>query len=149
MTDEFTDVELNTLEGYHDISFEDGDFKKLKGFDTAIFISLMTDARASQNQVPQPEKRRGWIGNLNNPVELGSLIWLYEQARLITATVNGVTDQAKKSLQWFIDFSYATDVTVTSSRTRDSILADIDIQRADGSVETTRLTLWENTPTSE
>jgi len=149
MTDEFVDVELNTLKGYHDISFEDGDFKKLKGFDTAIFISLMTDARASVNQVPQPERRRGWIGNLNNPVELGSLVWLYEQSKLITATVNGVTDQARKSLQWLIDFSYATDVTVTSTRDRNSIFADIDIEHADSSVETVRLTLWENTPTSE
>ncbi len=148
MTDEFVDVELNTLNGYHDISFENGDFKKLKGFDTAIFISLFTDARAGVNQVPQPENRRGWIGNLNNPVELGSLIWLYYQAKLVTATVNGVTDQARKALQWMIDFSYATDITITATRTRDSILADINIEHANSSVETVRLTLWENTPTT-
>ena len=150
MTDEFTDVELNTDAGYHDISFENGDFKKLKGFDTAIFISLFTDARASDTQIERPENRRGWIGNLGNPVELGSLIWLYEQARLFTPTVNGVIDETKKALQWLIDFNYAVAVTVVVRRpVRDTLAVDITITHSDASVETLRLSLWENTPTSE
>jgi len=148
MTDEFVDVELNTIKEYYDISFEDGDFKKLKGFDTAIFISLFTDARASANQVSQAERRRGWIGNLNNPVELGSLIWLYFQAKLVRATVSGVEDQARKALQWLIDFNYATEIIITSTRTEDSILADITIKHLNSDTEIPRIALWENTPSS-
>lgn len=143
---QFTDVELNTDNGYYDISFENGDFKKIEGFDTAIWISIFTDARASESQVEEPHRRRGWIGNENNPVELGSLNWLYEQARLINATVNGIVDSTQRALQWLIDFNYATRVEVVPIRGNTQLEADITIFRSDNVVETSRLELWNNTP---
>lgn len=146
MTEQYTDVELNFDSGYYDISFESGDFKKIKGFDTSIWISILTDGRAAATQVERPERRRGWIGNSGNPVELGGLNWLYDQARLVISTVNGLMDSTRKSLQWFIDFGYATNVTATPIRSADKLEADVKIFRPDGSVESKRVTLWEQTP---
>ncbi len=144
---EYTDVALNTDAGYYDISFTDGDFTKLRGFDTAIYISIFTDARASETQIEQPERRRGWIGNLGNAIEIGSLNWLYEQARLINATANGLADTTRKCLKWLVDFEYATSVTVTPIRSGANTLeADVKIAHPDGSVESKRVSLWGFTP---
>jgi phage gp46-like protein len=144
---EYTDVALNTDAGYYDISFTDGDLTKLQGFDTAIYISIFTDARASETQIEQPERRRGWIGNLGNAIEIGSLNWLYEQARLINATANGLADTTRTCLKWLVDFEYATSVTVTPVRSGANTLdADIRIAHPDGSVESKRVSLWGFTP---
>jgi len=144
---EYTDVALNADAGYYDISFTDGDLTKLQGFDTAIYISIFTDARASETQIEQPERRRGWIGNLGNAIEIGSLNWLYEQARLINATANGLADTTRTCLKWLVDFEYATSVTVTPVRSGANTLdADIRIAHPDGSVESKRVSLWGFTP---
>ena len=144
---EYTDVALNTDAGYYDISFTDGDLTKLQGFDTAIFISVFTDARASATQIEKPELRRGWIGNLGNAIEIGSLNWLYEQARLINKTANGLADTTRTCLKWLVDFEYATSVTVTPIRSGANTLdADIRIEHLDGSVESKRVSLWGYTP---
>jgi len=144
---EYTDVALNTDAGYYDISFTDGDLTKLQGFDTAIFISVFTDARASATQIEKPELRRGWIGNLGNSIEIGSLNWLYEQARLINKTANGLADTTRTCLKWLVDFEYATSVTVTPIRSGANTLdADIRIAHPDGSVESKRVSLWGFTP---
>jgi len=144
---EYTDVALNTDAGYYDISFTDGDLTKLKGYDTAIFISVFTDARASATQIEKPELRRGWIGNLGNSIEIGSLNWLYEQARLINKTANGLADTTRTCLKWLVDFEYATSVTVTPIRSGANTLdADIRIAHPDGSVESKRVSLWGFTP---
>lgn len=146
MADEFIDLELNTAAGYHDISFESGDFKKTKGFDTAIFTSLLTDARANSTQVSNPIKRRGWIGNLNNAIEIGSLNWLYEQARLINATVSGLVDQSTDALQWFINFNYATGVQITPIRSPQKLELDVKLLRpTDDNPDAFRVTIWQNT----
>ena len=143
---EFVDVAMNTDKGYYDISFENGDFKKLKGLDTAVFITLFTDARASATDMDQPERRRGWIGNLDNLVELGNKNWLYEQAKLINRTVNGLVDSTKQGFKWLTDLGYANIVTVKTIRTATQLDADILIERPNGTVESRRVTLWENTP---
>lgn len=146
MADEFIDLKLNTAKGYYDISFESGDFVKTRGFDTAIFTSLLTDARASSTQVADPIDRRGWIGNLNNAIEIGSLVWLYEQARLINATVSGLVDQSHSALQWFIDFNYATNVAITPIRFPQKLELEITISRpTDENPEAFRVIIWENT----
>ena len=80
------DIVLILENGSFDLVIENGDFKNEEGFDTAIWVSLFTDARASESQVLIPENRRGWLGNLVSDVEerqLGSFLWLVEQRKLI------------------------------------------------------------------
>lgn len=144
---DFVDALLElTPAGYYDISFSDGDIKKTKGLTTAIFLSIFTDARASASQIEQPERRRGWIGNIGNQVEMGSTNWIYEQARLTNATTNGLIDSTRTALQWLIDFGYATSIDIVPIRTQTRLEAKITIFRPDSSVEDNRITLWEFTP---
>ena len=149
MTDEFVDLELNTDKGYFDISFTSGDFTKEKGFTTAILTSILTDARANSTQVEQPQRRRGWIGDIDNAIAIGSLNWLYEQARLINATVSGLLDQTKSSLQWLINFQYANKIEVDSIRSVDKLEVEVKIFRpSDANPEAVRVIIWENTKDS-
>ena len=85
----------------YDISFENGDFKLTDGFDTAIVLSLFTDARADSSEVSEPILRRGWIGNEQNENEddnFGSKIWLLEQARTNEDTSNRSTTYSQDAL---------------------------------------------------
>ena len=103
--------------GEYDLEFEDADFSSAEGFETAIAVSLFTDARAPASSVPDPLKRRGWIGNVLEPdltFELGGLLWLFEQSRLTPEILNRVRLAARGSLQWLIDDGAAREVEVTA-----------------------------------
>ena len=101
--------------GLYDLQIEDSDFASAGGFETAIPVSLFTDARAPANAVQDPLRRRGWVGNLLGDIdrELGSLLWLFEQSRLTASTLNELRTAATNALQWLIEDGAAREVDVT------------------------------------
>ena len=79
----------------YDIAIDNGDLVPDDGLETAILTSILSDQRADESQVPQPEFRRGWIGDLVTPfpgAKYGSLIWLTEQSRLTQSVLNSILD---------------------------------------------------------
>lgn len=110
------EIKLEQNNGKFDIAIENGDFANENGFDTAIWVSLFTDARASESQVILPENRRGWLGNLvsDNPErQLGGYLWLSEQRRLDQDTLNETVDFIRKSLSWFTEDGIAVSIDVS------------------------------------
>ena len=83
--------------GLYDIQLgDDGDILTEDAFDTAIIVSIFSDRRADESEALIPEMRRGWIGNESTPgIEIGSKLWLYEQARL-TRTILDIQKGAGK-----------------------------------------------------
>lgn len=140
---------IQDSEGDFDIQVEDGDLVGVDGLDTAIYLSLCTDARADESQVRLPEKRRGWVGDTVSPVEnrpLGGLGWLVEQRRLTQSTVNTAVDLYQKSLQWMIEDGLAKDITVTGEIVPIyGIALSIIIITLDGRTSTHYVPLWEVT----
>ena len=102
---------------------DDGDFEKLNSFWTAILLSVFCERRASPSEMPVIFRRRGWIGNINRPVEYGSKMWLLENRRLIQGTVNDARTYLEQCLQWLVDFDYLDQVTVSTSKDIDTILS--------------------------
>lgn len=103
--------------GEYDLQLDGSDFASAEGFETALPVSLFTDARAPASSVPDPLRRRGWFGNLleaDLDFELGGLLWLFEQSRLTPGILNRVRLSALGSLQWLIDDSAAREVEVTA-----------------------------------
>ena len=101
--------------GLYDLVIENGDFKSAEGFETAIPISLFTDARADAFQVHNSLDRRGWAGNLqtiSQDFELGSQQWIYDQSKNVSDVRNLVRDDAQSALQWFIDNGILSSVQV-------------------------------------
>jgi phage gp46-like protein len=128
---------------------DNGDFEQEDGFDTAILVSLLTDARAPADIVKQPENRRGWMGNIESPVEnreLGGLLWLIDQRRLTQETLNDARDYATKALNWFVTDGLAKAVEVTGEIVpRSGIALTIIITTLDGRTQSHYVPLWEVT----
>ena len=126
-----------------------GDFEAEDGLDSALYVSLLTDARADASQVIDAGRRRGWLGNTVNPVDgrqLGGLLWLVEQGRLNTDTLNAAVSFARSSLDWMVEDGLAKNVTVTGEIVpRSGIALTITVTTPDGSTETRYIKLWEVT----
>jgi phage gp46-like protein len=135
--------------GQFDLSIENGNLAKVSGFDTALTVSLFTDARANEAQVYLPENRRGWVGNTVNEVQgrqLGGLLWLIDQRKLTQDTLNKSIDYAKKSLNWIIEDGIADNITVTGEIIpQRGIQLKINIHIDKGTTETHFVRLWEVT----
>ncbi len=132
-----------------DIVIENGSIATEDGFDTAITMSLFTDARAPEAKVEIPEFRRGWLGNIESPVdgrEIGSLLWLLEQKRLIQNTLNEAISYARSALNWFVEDGLAKRIEVSGVIVPLSGVAlTIIITAPDGQTETHYRNLWEVT----
>lgn len=112
---------FNELEddSYDYIIDENGDFAIDDSFDTDLLHSLFVDTRADSSEIPQPRNRRGWFGDEFTTLQdynLGSKLWLLEQARSTIKTKNDAVAYVKKCLQWLIDEKKALRVEVTGER---------------------------------
>jgi phage gp46-like protein len=140
---------LQESDGTWDIVIEDGSIAAEEGFDTAIDVSLFTDARASDDKVEKPEHRRGWMGDIESPVpdrQFGSLLWLLNQRRLTQNTINEAITYARDALNWFVVDGIAKRVEVTGVIVpRSGITLTIIITAPDGQTETHYRDLWEVT----
>lgn len=100
------DIAWEKSKGYYDISFTDGDYTTTTFLDTAVYMSLYIDKRASSSEVPNPQLRRGWWGNKVSAYpnyDIGSKFWLLQQARLNQDTLNLLKTYSYDCLKWLID----------------------------------------------
>lgn len=145
----YTDVALTRTDaGYYDVSIgDDGDVVKTDSFDTALMLSIFCDRRASESEVPEPQHRRGWIGNMFGQVEYGSKLWLLYQARLTNNNVNRARGYLEQALSWLVDLGYLRRVVVETARDLDGgkLIANIQLQRFDDKIDVRNYTLWDNT----
>lgn len=144
------DVKFSIDENFgFDIDIENGDFVLEDGFDTALYLSLFTDARANETQVLIPEYRRGWLGDLVSPIDdrqLGGHLWLVDQRRLTQSTLNETIDYCKKSLQWMIDDELCTKIEISGSIVpRHGIELEIEIYSKSGVTTNKNIKIWQYT----
>lgn len=141
----------NTV-GYYDISIDsDGDLVKEDGFDTNLIMSMFCERRASGDEVPVVQYRRGWWGNTVNldGHEDGSKLWLLDQVRLTTGTVNLSSQYCQEGLQWLIDDGILKDISVSSSPTytgnSPGIALTITLTQLNNQVDNKYYSIWMNT----
>jgi phage gp46-like protein len=100
--------------GYFDIEIDGKDFKSVSGFETAIDFQFFIDKRSTKNEVTIARNRQGWLGDLmtkQNNYEVGSFIYLKNQARNTVNDKNEISTYAKDSLQYFIQIGSAKNIT--------------------------------------
>ena len=105
--------------GLYDLVVEGNSFASAGGFETAIPVSLFTDARAPSALVAEPQNRRGWIGNLltaSTMRQLGSILWTLDQARITQETLNVARLAAQDAFQWMVEDGVALSVFVNVAR---------------------------------
>jgi phage gp46-like protein len=142
-------LELDAQGRYDLVVGDNGDFERVSGFDTALWVSLFTDARASSSQVVLPEQRRGWVGDTVSPVidrPLGGLLWLVDQRRLNQATLNEAIDYTNKALNWLLEDNLVSGIDVTGAIVPLSgITLTVTLTTLVGVIETHYYNLWELT----
>lgn len=150
MANEYIDIKLTKDEdtGIYDISFENGDFKLVDNLETSLQMSIFNEVRADASEVPAPERRRGWWGNVTNMIEgdqIGSKLWLLEQERRTPTTLSLAIKYLRDALQHYIDEGLATSIEVNGEFLPDSgIRLFGKIFRPQDRITTFSYNLWEN-----
>ncbi len=121
--------------GRGDWLIADGALASADDLDTAVLLSLFSDRQASDDDtLPDGSTdRRGWWGDLDQEVPLGSKLWLLSRSRLNDDVEKMAVIYAKEALQWLIDDRVAESVTVTSSNDGvKSLLLSVTVTRKTG-----------------
>lgn len=132
--------------GVFDIQIDGSDFQADEGLQTALEVSLLTDARSAN--VADRGSRRGYAGDVFlAPLgrSLGSTLWEYDQARLTPRTINGIRAAANNALAYLAQDNIARSVTATVSNPASGLLrVDIDILTNEGDIQQYEV-LWRQT----
>ena len=116
------------------------DLERDDGLETAVIISLFTDRRATQEQIPAElpqDDQRGYWGDVRPAVEgdeTGSLLWLLSREKQLPETLARARQYCTEALRWMIDDLIATRIDVSAEYITQGCMAlSIDIYRPDGS----------------
>lgn len=135
--------------GTGDWSIADGQLASGDDLATAVLISLFTDRRATDDQVPPDGSgdRRGWWGDFDQGVPIGSRLWLLDREKLTDEVAADAKVYIAEALQWLIDDQVATRVDVaTGISGRNQLDAVVRITRQDGTATNLRYG-WAWSPT--
>lgn len=102
---------------------------------TAVLISLFTDRRANDDDtLPDASNdRRGWWGDLDQDVPIGSRLWLLSRSKLMPSVALAAKGYITEALRWLIDDGVAAAVDVVTSIVMPNRLnAVVTITRATG-----------------
>ena len=97
---------------------ENGDFVADDGLETAVIISLFTDARVSVEQLPPGEvNQKGWWGDKVSDVDqdkIGSRLWTLSRAKRTTQTLRQYEDYSKEALEWMKEDGVAATINAAA-----------------------------------
>lgn len=119
------------------------------GLETAVILSLFSDARAHDDDalpIGQTD-RRGWWADAY-PVEagdrFGSRLWLLRASKQLQQALNDAKQYAEEALAWLVDDGVAKKIEVETFIARAEVMGMIvRIYRQDGTVTPIRFeTLW-------
>lgn len=104
----------NVTRGVGDWAIESGALASGGDLATAVLVSLFTDRRAGDDDaLPDgSDDRRGWWGDLEQDVAIGSRLWLLERSRLTEEVAGAAADYAREALQWLLDDKVASGIRV-------------------------------------
>ncbi len=105
---------VNTTSGL-DVQALGGDVAAELGLETAVLVSLFTDARAGLGEVPEGEDVRGWWGDAPTD-RWGSLGWLLETRPLTAQVAAEFRRRVRDSLSWLVTYGIAAEVEVDVRR---------------------------------
>lgn len=119
------------------------------GLETAVILSLFTDARANDDDalpIGQSD-RRGWWADAYPAADgdrFGSRLWLLRASKQLQQSLNLAKDYAEEALAWLVADGVANRVEVDTFIPRDEVMGmTVRIYRPDGTATPIRFeTLW-------
>lgn len=133
-----SDVRLSINEdNVFDIAIEDGDLVGDDGLETAVAISIFTDRRVTDEELPYPQTdKKGWWGDMFPEVDqdkIGSRLWLVGREKVTQEVANRAQDYCKEGLQWLIDDGVASSVTaIATYNSFKNLIIQIEIVKPSG-----------------
>ena len=133
-----TDIGLFVVNNCIDLKLTD-DGSKLAGDDgleTAVLISLFTDMRVSESELPVGtfDKKGWWADEFSNVPgdQIGSKIWASGREGASVLAIQAIQTRAKQSLDWMIEDGVAESVSVVATRNgSNGVSLDVSILRPD------------------
>lgn len=114
-----SDIGLFIEDNCWDLKIENGDLKADNGLETAVSISLFTDRRVNDEELPFGQiSKRGWWGDMFPEIDqdrIGSRLWTLERAKTNVETLRLAEDYCREALQWFIEDGVAESFEVTAT----------------------------------
>ncbi len=145
-----SDIALKRVGDIFDIQISKGDLVFDDGLETAATVSLFTDRRVSDEEIPDgTQDKRGWWGDMVPDVDrdqIGSRLWTLRRSKKIPETLRKAEDYAKEALEWMIEDGVAKSISATASFRDDLGVGywDIDILIAKPDGDTFRFrVLWD------
>ena len=101
-------------DGAYDLALFDDDLAHADDLQSAVLISLLSDARAAEDDLlpDSGNDHRGWWADAINTVASGSKLWLEQRAKHTTETVRNLEQYARDALQWLIDAGHVQELDV-------------------------------------
>lgn len=131
-----TDYGLFIKDEIIDMSLLPGDIEGDDGLETAVLISLFSDARATDDMIAAIDKDgdlRGFWGDIARPGDsTGSLLWTIKRAKQLTSVLSAARGFCQIALNWLIDDKVADRVDVRTSYLAPAsgvMIIEIDIYR--------------------
>lgn len=118
-------------DGNWDIDFASGDFKMTDGLDTALYLSIFAEKRASASEVTVPQLRRGHFTDEFSSVEgyqMGNTSWIeIDQAKDTDSNVSLIESKWTEGLSWMIEDNIVAKTSVSAIKESGSITAEINL----------------------
>jgi phage gp46-like protein len=126
------DIELIQADnGIWDIDFSNGDFELTDGLDTAVYLSVLADKRASISEVSEPILRRGHFTNDFSAVEdyeVGSKLWLYiDQNKNTDDNLLLIENSVLDGLKWMIEDNIISKTQVVATRGASRVNIEVNL----------------------
>lgn len=136
-----------------DLAMDGVDLATDEGLETAIIVSLFTDARADARELPAGHTdRRGWWGDVADPQDpIGSKLWTLAREKSINAVVVRAEEYTHQALQWLVDDGVVSDIDVTAELLdRDRLAIEVSLARRTGGDVARRFEYnWQQQQTAE
>ncbi len=126
--------------GEFDLSILNWDFETDDGLESAILISLFSEARVGVDELREGETElKGFWADQIVPSEersTGSKLWLLDRGKATDEALEQARDYCIEALQWLVDDGIASSVDAEATylaRRRDTMQIEIQITRPDSS----------------
>lgn len=114
-----SDILLGVEDGCFDIRLKDGDLERDEGLETAVAISLFTNRRVGDEELPDlATSKEGWWGDTFPEVDLdriGSRLWTLDREKRVIETLRKAEDYAREALNWLLEDGVASSIEVEAS----------------------------------
>lgn len=135
-----SDIALYLENNCFDLKIEENDLVADEGLETAVAISLFTDKRVSDEELPDLEtNKRGWWGDMFPTEDLdkiGSRLWTLDRSKVNPETLSRMNELCKESLEWMKEDGISGEIAINSEYNESKhMITTIQISRPDEEIE--------------